>query len=106
MDIYEREYVSAVVNYFWGKGIATPPNINERVALVVYEALEEAHMCSDTMDLVPRPTYGAANVRWVVIQVAKIGKRILSGNTLIYNSCKGQVGVKYKSKILMALMGV
>ncbi len=50
MDIYEREHVSAVVNYFWGKGTATPQNINERF----------------------------------VIQVAKIGKRILSGNTLIY----------------------
>jgi len=42
MDIYEREYITVVVNFFWGKGTATPQTINEKTALVAYEALEEA----------------------------------------------------------------
>lgn len=106
LEIFEKEYIAAVINYFWGKGTATPQSVNERVVLVIYEALEKAHICSDSMDFVPRPSYGAANVKWVITQLAKIGKRISSGHALIYNSCRGQVGVNYKSKIMMALMGV
>lgn len=106
MDIYEREHVSVVVNFFWGKGTATPQSINENVALVAYEALEEARICSDSMDFVPRPTYGAASIKWIIKQLSKIGKRIISGDTKIYHTCKGQVAARYRSKILMALMGV
>ena len=106
MGIYEKEYIAAVINYFWGENTATPVSVNEKAALIVYEALEKARICSDSMDYVPRPSSGAANIKWVIIQLAKIGKRISSGNTLIYNSCKGQVGVNYKSKITLALMGL
>jgi len=106
MDIYEREHISVVVNFFWGKGTATPQTVNEGVAMVAYEALEEARVCSDSMDLVPRPTYGAVGIKWIIKQLAKIGKRILSGDTRIYDTCKGQVAARYRSKILMALMGV
>jgi len=106
MDVYDKEYVAAVVNYFWGKGTATPLSVNDQVVLVAYEALEDANVCSDSMDLVPRPAYGALNVKYAIKQLAKIGKRISSGDTSIYNSCKGVVGVRYKSKIMMALMGV
>lgn len=106
MDVYDREYLAAVINYFWGQGTASPQSVNELAALVAYEALEQANVCSDSMDFVPRPTYGAANVKWVVKQVAKIGKRVMSGDTAIYNACRGAVGVRYKSKINEALMGI
>ena len=39
-------------------------------------------------------------------QIAKIGKRVMSGDTAIYNACRGAVGVRYKSKINEALMGI
>ncbi|PCJ36411.1 MAG: hypothetical protein COA99_13195 [Moraxellaceae bacterium] len=98
--------MSTVVNYFWGKGTTTPISVNEQVVLVAYEALEEANSCSDSMDLVPRPAYGALNIKYAIKQLVEIGKRISFGDTSIYNSCKGIVGVRYKSKIMMALMGV
>jgi hypothetical protein len=106
MDIYEREYITAVVNFFWGKGTATPQTINESAAIVAYEALEEAKVCSDSMDYVPRPTYGASSIKWIIKQLAKIGKRIISGDTKLYDSCKGQVAARYRSKITLALMGM
>lgn len=62
MDIYDREYLAAVINYFWGQGTATPQSVNEAAALIAYEALSEANVCSESMDLVPRPTYGAAGI--------------------------------------------
>jgi len=106
MDFYEKEYVAAVVNYFWGNGTATPQSVNEKVALVAYEALEEARICSDSMDLVPRPTSGVASIKWALKQLSKIGKRIMYGDTRIYDSCKAQVGINYKHKVMMALRGI
>ena len=106
MGITDKEYIAIVINYFWGEGTATSQSVNERVVLVVYEALEQAKICSDSMDLVPRPTYGTSSIKMIIIQLAGIGRRIKSGNAKVYNSCRGQVGVNYKSKIKMALMGI
>lgn len=106
MDVYDKEYIAAVVNYFWGKGTTTALSVNDKVVLVAFEALEEANVCSDSIDLVPRPAYGALNIKYAIKQLAKIGKRISSGDTSIYNSCKGIVGARYKSKVIMALMGI
>lgn len=106
MDVYDKEYVAAVINYFWGKGTTTAMGVTDSAALVAYEALSEASVCSDSMDLVPRPAYGALDIKYAVKQLVNIGKRIASGDSSIYNSCKGAVGVKYKTKIMMALMGV
>ncbi len=104
MDIYDREYVAAVINYFWGPNLATAHNVNEQAALVAYEALEKANVCSDSMDLVPRPTL-IASPTYAVKQLAQIGKRIISGDTAVYNVCKNAVGLGYKSAIRIALMG-
>jgi len=105
MDIYEREYVAAVINYFWGPKLTTPHSVNESAAIVAYEALEQANICSDSMDLVPRPT-GIPSPTYAIKQLAKIGKRIISGDSSIYHVCKVTVGARYKQKITMALMGV
>jgi len=106
MDTYDKEYVSTVINYFWGPGTATPQSVNEEAALIAFEALEKASVCTDAMDLVPRPKYGMLDIKYVLKQLAKVGKRIIQGDTAIYNACKGAVGVYYKSRIQMALMGV
>ena len=105
MDLHDREYVSAVINYFWGQGTATPTTVNESAAEIAYEALEKANVCSNDMDLVPRPAYGALGPSYAVKQLAKIGKRIISGDSGIYNACKAAVGLGYKSAIQIALMG-
>lgn len=52
----DREYVAAVINFFW-QGLAQPHSVNENAAKVMYEALTEAQGCTASIDLVPRPTY-------------------------------------------------
>jgi len=76
MDVHEREYVSAVINYFWGPNLTTAQGVNEAAAKIAYEALEKANICSDSMDLVPRPTL-IASPGYAVKQLANIGKRII-----------------------------
>ncbi len=104
MNIYEREYVAAVINYFWGPNLTTSRGVNETAALIAYEALEKANVCSDSMNLVPRPTL-VANPGYAIRQLALIGKRIISGDTAIYHVCKIAIGANYKSAIRIALMG-
>lgn len=106
MDVNDKKYVAVVINYFWGRDTTTPAGVNEAAALVAYDALVQANVCSDAMDLVPRPTYAKSGIKYVLTQLAGIGKRIQSGDTAIYNTCKGAVGLRYKSKIVMALSGV
>lgn len=106
MDTIEKEYVAKVINYFWGQGTTTTHQVNDEAATVAYEALNEAKVCSSSMNMVPRPKYGVIDIKYVVKELVKIGKRIAENDTAIYESCKGAVGVKYKSKILMALMGI
>ncbi|MGQ7273985.1 hypothetical protein [Marinobacter sp. V034] len=106
MDSSEREHIATVLNYFWGGGTATPHSVNENTASVAYEALEEAQSCSASMDLVPRPVFGRPGIGHAVKEVAKIGKRIASGDTEIYESCRRQVASTYRIKIEMALQGI
>jgi hypothetical protein len=106
MNSNDREHVSVVINYFWGEGTAQPHSVNENVAAVVYEALEEAQACSASMDLVPRPTYGLPGISYVVKEVAKIGVRIASGDTKIYEACRKQVANRFRIKMDMALQGL
>jgi len=106
MDFNDRQYVAVVINFFWGHGTTTPKGVNEEAALVAYEALEQAKVCSSSMNLVPRPTYAKSGITYALKQLAMIGKRIKQGDTAIYNSCKGVVGLRYKTRIMMALAGV
>ncbi len=106
MDTTEKEYVARVINYFWGQGTTTTHQVNDQAAIVTFEALNEAKVCSNSMNMVPRPKYGMIDVKHALKELVKIGKRIAKNDAAIYESCKGAVGVKYRSKILMALMGI
>ncbi len=106
MDFNNKQYAAVVINFFWGHGTTTPESVYEEAVFVAYEALEQAKVCSSSMDLVPRPTYGKPGIKYVLRQLTMIGKRVKQGDTAIYNSCKGAVGLRYKSKIMMALAGV
>lgn len=106
MDYYDREYISAVINYFWGDGTASPQSVNERSAEVIYTAISEAQSCSASMDLVPRPSGGKPGISYIVKQIAKIGKNIIAGNTSVYHVCRVKISANYKSEITMALKGI
>lgn len=104
MDDADREYVAAAINYFW-TDIATPHNVNERAARVVYDALSELQSCTNSMHLVPRPTLNPG-INYVVKQIAKIGQRVMSGNTSAYSICRDRVAVNYRTHIRLALRGL
>jgi len=57
------------------------------------------------MDMVPRPTY-TPGISYIVKEVAKIGQRIISGDTSIYNIFRDQVAANYKTYMRTALMGL
>jgi hypothetical protein len=80
--------------------------VNENSAKVLYDALAEAQSCSASIDLVPRPTYGAAGMSYIVKQVAQIGLRIASGDTRVYDSCRNAVAARFRGKMDMALQGL
>lgn len=106
MNLEEREHIATVINYFWGKGTATPPTVNEEAAKVVYGALDEARSCSAAMDLVPRPASAKPGLSYIVKQIAGIGKRMAEGDTTLYEACRVQVARNYKSEIQFALLGL
>ena len=104
MDVHEREYIAAVINYFWGPNLTSAQGVNESAALIAYGALEKANLCSTAMNYVPRPTL-VADPKYAIKQLVEIGKRIISNNTGIYVVCKNAIGAGYKSAIRIALMG-
>ncbi|QGZ30304.1 hypothetical protein [Stutzerimonas stutzeri] len=106
MDYHDREYVSAAINYFWGSGTASPDSVNERAAEVVYGAIVEAQACSASMDIVPRPIGGKPGLSYIVKQIARIGKGVVSGDTAFYHVCKVSIGARYKFEVVMALNGI
>tara|TARA_R110000824_G_scaffold265232_1_gene454128 strand:- start:609 stop:737 length:129 start_codon:yes stop_codon:yes gene_type:complete len=42
MESEQREHISTVINYFWGEGTTSPESVNQGMAAVAYEALQEA----------------------------------------------------------------
>ena len=43
---------------------------------------------------------------YLVKQVAKIGKRIASGDTQVYESCRQRVAINYRTQMEMAKQGL
>jgi hypothetical protein len=106
MDMSEKEYVAVVINYFGDAELVTPDQVNEHVASVAYEALQSAAICSAAMDMVPRPTYGLPDMKYIVKQLVDIGKRIAERDGGIYFICKLGVTDAYITKIKLSLIGL
>ncbi|MGI0118798.1 hypothetical protein [Zooshikella sp. RANM57] len=103
MNSSDQEYIAVLINYFWGEGAATPSAINGNVINTVYEVLLEAQSCSSSMDLVPRPSGSVAGIGYSVSQLVNIGKRIASGDTRLYITCKNVAAARYKTKVILVL---
>ncbi|RUA15600.1 MAG: hypothetical protein DSY83_07340 [Flavobacteriia bacterium] len=103
MQSDDREYVAAVINFFW-QGLAQSHSVNENSAKVMYEALTEAQSTA-SIDLVPRPTC-TPSINYIIKEIVKIGQRITSGDTSLYNMCRDQVAANYKTHIRAALWGL
>jgi len=106
MDREKRKYATIVINGFFGKDTTTPETVTERAVMVVFEALEQLKECSSSMDLIPRPKYGAVGLSYPLMEIVKIGKRIQFGDESIYLRCRDVINLKYKTRISEALMGI
>ncbi|MEX2476223.1 hypothetical protein [Marinobacter sp.] len=106
MDSNQRQHISTVINYFWGVDTTAPEHVNQGMAAIALEALEEAQSCTAAMDLVPRPVSGKPGASYVVKQVAKIGQRIAAGDTQVYESCRQRVAINYRTQMEMAKQGL
>jgi hypothetical protein len=106
MNSDQREHISAVINFFWGEGTTSPESVNQGMTIIAYEALEAAQSCSAAMDLVPRPVSGRPGSTYIIKQVAKIGKRIVSGDTQIYETCRQRVAINFRNQMEMAKQGL
>ena len=105
MDMSDKMHVAKVINYFSGTNMVTPDKVNEHVATVAYEVLQGANMCSNAMDMVPRPGYAKPNIKYIIKQLKGISKRIALNDGEIYFICKLAIKAKYRSIIRLALTG-
>lgn len=106
MESDQRQYLSEVINYFWGEGTTSPESVNQGMAAIAYEALEEAQSCSAAMVFVPRPVSGRPGAKYILKQVAKVGKQIASGDTQMYETCRQRVAVNFRIQMEMAKQGL
>lgn len=106
MEDIDRTKIAELVNFIWGPGTITRNEINDQVVEVVSEALIQTRTCSDSMDLVPRPPSGPANVKWALKQVKKAAKRMLKKkDSRVYNICKVGVAFKWRRALELAKYG-
>lgn len=105
MNHEQREYVAAAINFFW-PGMAQPHAVNENAAKVLYEALSEAQSCTAWVDLVPSNPTTPPGISYIVGTIAKVGYKILSGETRVYNMCQSRVALNYREAMYFALKGM
>ena len=106
MESEQREHISTVINYFWGEGTTSPESVNQGMAAVAYEALQEAQSCYSALDFVTRQAYRRPGMGYLGKQMAKVGKRIASGDTQVYESCRQRVAINYRTQMEMAKQGL
>jgi len=81
-------------------------NINLKVLELFGELLKASDSCSRYMDMVPRPFYVGNAIKWVSKQARQAVIRHLKNGGKHYLLCLRGVGVKYKTAIYMASLGV
>lgn len=108
MDGQQKKYIADVVNGIWGVGTIRESQVNNQVVVVVYRALSAATSCSDSMDLVPRPSGTIVDVKWATKQLVKVAKRLMHRHDgrEIYNICRSQVAFTYRTALEGAIMGL
>lgn len=81
----DKEQVRQAIDEFYrvGRSGGWNRNVNERVAEVFGEMLEEARKCTKALNWVPRPPGGRATIAWLVRNVTRSTIRSM-GNELAY----------------------
>jgi len=103
----DNTIVRDAINAFYksaGLDINHTGDINERVAHVFGQMLNDTKKCSDAFRWVPRPSGGPASIAWVASNFKRGIISKLNGTQSF--TCARAVILKYKSKMAMASMGV
>lgn len=81
-------------------------NVNIRVLELFGELLKASDSCSRYMDMIPRSYYAGNAIKWVSKQARQAVIRHLKNSGEHYLLCLRGVGVKHKSAIYMASLGL
>lgn len=100
----QKQDVKVIIEFMFD-GHMPQMEINERVAEVAWEMMQQAKTCSNGMDFVPRPTGFKPGLAYIVIQLTQIALRLRTGNG-IYISCKSAVAYKWSHELQLAGMGM
>ncbi|MDY8137716.1 hypothetical protein [Aquimarina sp. 2201CG5-10] len=103
-SIQNDEMVADILNFFYPDTTITLHEITEDLRELAAEMYAEALEASDTMHLVPRPTY-TPSFKWLMKEGVKALWRSKGGDE-IYETVRTTVALKYKSSYHMGKMGI
>ena len=102
----EKEIVVDTINAFYkGAGVELTfrGQVNEKVAQLFGEMLEESLNCTRQLNWVPRPTGGKATIRWIALNFSRsIRDRMRDSHSL---ACAKTIILKYRTKMELAAQG-
>lgn len=108
MNIEDANDFKRVVSFFWGERNAELVPLNEQSVSAVVEVLEAAGICSEMMDLIPRPHNSLARpaFSYAIKQIKRIAKELTFSGSGAYISCKNTVALKYRTRISEIVNGL
>lgn len=108
MNIEDANDFKRVVSFFWGESNAELVPLNEQSVSAVMEALEAAGVCSEAMDLVPRPHNSITKPAFshAIKQIKRIAKELTFGSSGTYMNCRNMVALKYRTRISEIVNGL
>lgn len=103
----EKEIVADTINAFYrGAGVELTfrGTVNEKVAEIFGQMLEESLRCSRALNWVPRPTGGKATIRWIALNFSRsIRERMRDSHSL---TCARTIVLKFRTRMEFAAQGL
>lgn len=117
MDISneELESLKLILISFYGTRISSQihyGNVNESLIRLIYEMIDEAKICTDSMNFVPQPSdliMGSSVWKKVVGYLVTVQKRHFNNSTGYkgpYKSCMNKVAANYRTPLGFILNGL
>ncbi len=104
----DKMEMKKVIAFFWGDRVANSIPLTERTATFLAQILEESGACSETMDLVPRPSGSLVRpgISYAIKQIKRVASELVKGNQSQYISCKNIVALKYRTAVAEMVNGI
>lgn len=100
-------HARSILSAFFGPAFASRITINDKVVEVIWKMISNSKKCTELVQLVPRPTGGIPGASYIVMQLGKLGYRLISSkDEEISNICKSGVAYNYSTLIQIASSGL